>query len=126
MNEKTSNPPSNNSFLDVLTRLRSGAAVEELSDELANLIARVRATGKPGTLSFSMTITPLSRGSGNAVDVRDKIASRMPEFDAETTIFYADDQHRLHRSDPRQKEMEFQPKAIAGAMPEQASDTKVA
>lgn len=46
------------SFLDVLSQIRGGAALTDAARDLQELAQAVRETGKPGKLTFSITVEP--------------------------------------------------------------------
>lgn len=105
--------PIGNGFTTILSTLREGHTLDELSAALLDVTQRVRQTGKSGTLTLQIKVTPMSRGAGNSIGITDKITTKLPEFERETSIFFADDDYRLHREDPRQAKLDLKelPKA---------------
>lgn len=101
----TSEP--NNSFDKTLREIRSGLLLDECSQSLENLVAAVLDTGKKGKLTIKMTVKPASKGEAVCVMIEDELTVVLPTIDKPSTIFYADDNHVLQRSDPRQKELEL-------------------
>jgi hypothetical protein len=95
----------NNSFDKTLRELRHGAALDDCSKALAEVVAAVRATGKPGKLKLELSIVPTSRGDARCVTVHDDVAVKLPKGEKAITIFYADDENLLQRNDPRQREL---------------------
>lgn len=92
-------------FIDWLREQAKGTTQEELSEGLHDLIARVRDTGKKGTLQLTVEVGPL-KGDPNVLVVSDRIKLRLPEHDRQTSLFYPDKHGNLSRKDPGQLEFE--------------------
>lgn len=92
-------------FADWLREQSSGDTHEELGESLHDLIARVRDTGKGGTLTLTVSVKPL-KDDLNVLIVTDEIKLKLPEHDRKGSMFYADDNNNLTRSDPRQLSFE--------------------
>jgi len=107
MNNDTTDKLVNNAFATNLASLRDGQTLNELSEALVVLTQRVRQTGKAGTMVFSLKVIPASRGAGNALMFTGKVATKLPEFETESTIFFVDDTFGLHREDPRQRKLDL-------------------
>ncbi len=88
-------------FADWLREQSGGDTHEELGEGLHDLIARVRDTGKGGTLQLTVSVKPL-KDDLNVLIVTDEIKLKLPEHDRKGSMFYADDDNNLVRSDPRQ------------------------
>ena len=78
-----------------------GRSHDELSAALRSLVLAVAETGKPGKLTYTLSIRPQAKVEG-AVLIADTIKSTLPEFDRPESIFFATDSGDLTRSDPRQ------------------------
>lgn len=78
--------------------LRHGEASEEWAEALAEVVTAVRNTGKPGTLTIVLEVEP----GGRTVKITDRVKRKLPEFDREKAIYFADDDGGLHRRDPNQ------------------------
>lgn len=89
----------------VLQELNRGRSHRELSDELARLTQAVRDTGRPGSVTLTITVKP-SKADG-AFEIADKISSKIPAFDRPASLFFADESGNLTREDPRQIAIEF-------------------
>lgn len=100
---------SSNNFEVTVRQLRGGAALAELSAELAALVAAVRATGREGKLTFDLRIKPASEGQGETVVIIDEVKAKQPKSKTPTTMFYTDESGNLLRNDPRQREFELHP-----------------
>lgn len=94
-------PPTE--FIDVLMRQGNGATNQELSDELREIVQRVRATGKTGTLTLQLKVELVK--STNSIVILDKISAKKPEYDRPSSLFFADDDGNLLREDPNQLSM---------------------
>lgn len=88
-------------FADWLREQSTGKTHEELSDNLHELIARVRETGKKGTLALLVSIEPM-KNDHDVLLVMDQIKLRLPEHDRKASLFYPDQSGNLTRSDPNQ------------------------
>ena len=104
---KTTEPnkePVENGFMLLLQHHRGGGCLAELSERLAAVVSAVRATGKAGAVVLRIGIKPASRGV-NAVVVADSIDDKTPQEEAEASFWFATDEGRLQRSDPRQTDL---------------------
>lgn len=88
-------------FADFLREQSGGNTHDELSEALWDLVARVRDTGKKGTVSLTVTVAPM-KGSDNVLVITDEIKLRVPEHDRKASLFYADKTGNLTRQDPNQ------------------------
>ena len=95
-------PPPIRPFADWLRDQAGGTSHEELSEGLRDLVVKVTDTGKKGTLTYVVTVEPMPKVNGNALRVSDEIKLKLPEFDREVSLFFADDDRNLVRTDPRQ------------------------
>lgn len=91
-------------FVSTLKELRAGGALDDLNDTLTDLVATVRATGRPGKLTLTLSVKA-GKGNANQLMVDDTIAVKKPVKETETTIFFATDENVLQRNDPRQPEL---------------------
>jgi hypothetical protein len=97
----TASPPIR-PFADWLRDQARGATHDELSEGLRDLVAKVKDTGKKGTLTLTISVEQLKNADGNALVVKDEIRLKLPEFDRQASLFYADENNNLVRDDPRQ------------------------
>lgn len=81
-----------------------GKSHTELSIALHDLVAKVRETGKKGTLVFKVIVEPLDKEM-TALKVSDDIDLRLPQHDRPTSIAYVDRAGNLTRKDPAQLEL---------------------
>lgn len=88
---------------EVLKDIRDGALLTELPLQLTELVSAVRATGKGGKLTLTLSIKPLS--GSNQVLITDDVRVAMPEPDRPTTVLFITDDNELTRRDPRQPKL---------------------
>ena len=74
-------------FTDQIRDLRRGACALDATEQLAQLVKRVRETGKPGTFTLELKIKPASRASG-ALFITDRIAVKYPETVGNETMLF--------------------------------------
>jgi hypothetical protein len=95
-----------NSIIQTIQEIRTGGLIDELSTDLEQLIDAVKKTKKAGTLIMKLTVAPLGKGDGCAVTVEDDVSVKKPRI-RPMSIFYALDDNRLSKRDPRQKEFDL-------------------
>lgn len=88
-------------FASWLREQSSGRTHDELSEGLHDLIARVRDTGKKGTITLVVSVETL-KGDSEVLVVTDEIKLKLPEHDRSASMFYPDAHGNLTRTDPRQ------------------------
>lgn len=88
-------------FADWLREQAGGRTHDELGEALHDLVARVRDTGKKGTVTLVVTVAPMKEDVDTLV-LSDEIKLKLPEHDRKASIFYPDAAGNLTRSDPRQ------------------------
>lgn len=114
---KTNPKPTSNSFLAALQRHRGGKALEDASDRLAEVVAAVMESGKPGAVTLTLTVKQASRGQ-SAVTLTDKITAKVPVAVEPDSFWFATQDGALSKDDPRQAEMQFAPTTIEGGVQE--------
>lgn len=87
-------------FTDVLRDLRFGEALEELSKEFNGAVLAVEDTGKPATITLTVTVKPSTAG---ALEVFDDIKVKLPKASKSSSLFFATPEGNLVRNDPRQE-----------------------
>lgn len=92
-------------FLATLQTMRKGATLADLEVNLQKVVEAVREQHKPGTMTWKVVVSPNSKGSVEILAIDDEVTLKLPKAEGGTTIYYADDQNRLMRSDPKQMEM---------------------
>ncbi len=93
-------------FADALIELSGGRTHTELSEQLHDLIAAVRDTGKKGSLTLTITVSRMKNASENTLTVTDDVKAKLPAHDRNVSVFYADADGNLTRRDPNQLEFE--------------------
>lgn len=88
-------------FADWLREQSGGHTHDELSEALHDLIAKVRDTGKKGTVQLTVKVSPL-KGDIDVLVIEDEIKLNLPEHDRKASMFYPDKNGNLSRTDPRQ------------------------
>ena len=88
-------------FADWLREQSTGKTHEELSDAMYDLVARVRDTGKKGSLVLTVTIAPFDKDD-SVLLISDEIRLKLPEHHRKASIFYADKTGNVTRRDPNQ------------------------
>jgi len=96
-----------NSYEQTLREMRHGRSLAELSEELARLVAAVRDTGKAGSLTYKLTVKPASAGESITVQLEDEVVPKVPKPARGVSIFFANDDNQLQRTDPRQREFDI-------------------
>lgn len=93
--------PGARPFATWLLEQSGGKTHDEMSEALRDLVARVRDTGKKGSVSLTVTVAPL-KGDVDVLVVADEIKLRVPEHDRKASLFYPDKDGNLSRRDPNQ------------------------
>jgi hypothetical protein len=86
------------SFAAILASIRPKTDVE-LAEAMRSVLAAVKDTGKPGSLTVKFDIKLVNPG-GSEVIFSDKITSNLPERNREGSIAYTDQLNNLSRRDP--------------------------
>lgn len=109
-------------FAVFLQELRDGRAHSELSGQLAELITKVKETGKGGSLTFKIKIKPASRSADvERVTISDAITLDLPQLERGDDVFWITDDLDLTHSHPRQGTLE-----LRDATPAQPANLKEA
>lgn len=93
-------------IINILQSIRNGALIDDLTEELREIVAGVHETGKPGTLTIVIDVTPVKKMPGT-VAIGGDVKAKIPKPDKKPALFFSDEDGGLHRSDPRQREMQF-------------------
>ena len=99
---------ANKAFAVFLQDLRDGRAHSELSGQLADLLAKVKETGKAGGITLKIKIKPATRGGDvDKVTVSDQITVDLPKPERGDDFFWLTDDNDLSRNHPRQQSLEL-------------------
>ncbi len=96
-------------ILETLREVRHGALLNEMADELARVVEAVATTGKSGSRSLRLTVSPAGRGAVRTVILQDDLKAKLPEAEKEVTIFFPTEGGGLSRSDPAQMPLGLRP-----------------
>lgn len=107
VNERTGeviDDPQIRPFADFLRDLDAGRTHDKMSEALWDLVARVRDTGKKGSVSLTIVVEP-TKGDTVILTVLDEIKLKLPEHARRPSVFFSDNQGNLSRSNPNQPEL---------------------
>jgi hypothetical protein len=91
-------------FAATLQELSGGTVAARLAEQLQELTAAVKETGKKGTLTLQLVVAPLNKGNLDNLVVSAKSVVKPPEDDSATatSVFFTDKDGNLTRDDPKQ------------------------
>ena len=98
---------------DILREIRKGRPVEEATIALNDVVRAVDETGKPGSVTITLKISPAKHG-GPEKTLTAEIKAKKPIAEIAPAVFFSDAEGDLFRFDPRQEEMEL---AEVGSIP---------
>lgn len=94
-------------FADFLREVHSGRSHDELGEALHDLVARVKDTGKKGTLTYTVIVEPVKGISDDsALTITDEIKLKLPEHDRGASLFWANRDGNLERNNPNQMQFD--------------------
>jgi len=95
-------------FAVFLQDLRDGRVHADLSQQLEELLANVKETGKGGELSLKIKIKPATRGGDvDKVTISDLITLNLPKPERGEDFFWLTDDNDLTRNHPKQASLEL-------------------
>jgi hypothetical protein len=101
-------------FFKVIEELRSGLPNEALNKQLMQVVEAVKASGKKGSISIKLTITPAVKDNADQVVITDEINAVLPKIRGKDTknesgdsLFFTTISNRLQRMDPRQGNLDI-------------------
>lgn len=103
------------SYLAILGDVRGGAVVSEASDEIAKIVEAAIASGKAGSITIKLAITPHGAGQ-NGFFIQDTITAVLPKMPKDRTVMFADAEGNLQRRDPRQPDLPLSPVTAVSAV----------
>ena len=89
-------------FQETILQINNGATVAKLSEALERVVAAVRMAGKAGSITLTLKVAPASKGSTDVLMIESQVRTKLPEPERGISIFYATDNNRLVRNDPKQ------------------------
>lgn len=87
-------------FAAVFVTHAKGRAHTEASRRLTEVVEAVMETGKPGSVTVKLTVAP-DKDLAHMVKVADSVTAKVPVA-PRRSMWFADDDHTLHRNDPKQ------------------------
>lgn len=102
--------PYSSPFPVTLGTIRKGALVNELTEQLAAIVAGVMQFEKPGELVLKLKVKPAAENSEMVV-IEDSLAAKVPEADRPPTWFFATEDGGLTRKSPTQDDLPLRPVA---------------
>lgn len=106
---------SNKAFALFFQDLRDGRAHSEMSAALNELLNSVKETGKAGSLTLKIKVTPATKGGDvDKVTIADSVTLDLPKPERGQDFFWLDDDNGLTRNHPRQQTLELR-EAPAGS-----------
>ena len=96
-------PDEAQDFAAVLAQHNKGAALDEASKKLTEIIEAVRNTGKTGSITVKLTITR-SNDNKRMLKIDDDVKAVVPK-EKRRSLWFPDDNNQLHRNDPTQHEL---------------------
>lgn len=93
---------------DILRDVRKGAAVEEATNALSDVVRAVDETGKKGAVTIVVNVVPAPHG-GPEKQIIVEVKSKKPIASIAPAVFFSDQDGDLHRADPTQEDMKFAP-----------------
>jgi hypothetical protein len=92
-----------NAFVKVLSDIRQGSLVTELTVAMQNCVHAAKDLQKPAKLKLTLTFTP----QGNAMVVSDDAETKLPQQKSPGSVFFPTDADTLTRENPEQRELEL-------------------
>lgn len=110
-------------FLETLRELRAGATLDELASAVAEVVAAVKCSNKPGEIRLTLKFKPPKKGDVTYITVEDQVTVKAPRLDRGDTVFFPLADNSLSRANPAQRSLELQvieadPKATSTAQSE--------
>lgn len=96
-------------LIETLMAQRKGAMVIEADEKLRKLVKTCMETGKGGSFTLKLKLTP----TAEAVVLRDDVSTAPPKPENLGTTFFADDDGTLSRNNPKQLELVPDEKVVA-------------
>ena len=93
-----------------MSQIRGGAALHDAGKKLQELVAAVRATNKPGEITFTIKVAP-DKTDDRVVTMKPVVKAKIPEKGWSEGIFFLTPDGRLTKEDPAQLEMQMEREA---------------
>lgn len=116
--ESTETPGPSNAFVRVLQIHGKGEVCNLMADAMRECIEAVTLTGKAATATLKVKFLPAAKGA-YAIEFA-PVAVKLPVVEPARSLWYGDDEHNLHREDPKQKDLPLKTvQTVAAAEPQQ-------
>lgn len=96
-------------IIDSLRRIRGGAFLDEASEQLAQLVSAVDATGKAGKITLEISVKKMSKGAMGVIGL---VKLSAPKELPDTTLMFPTPEGDLLTEDPRQQKLELKTVAV--------------
>lgn len=95
-------------FAVFLQELRDGRTHIELSTALADLLGKVKDTGKAGSIVLEIKVKPAGKGSDvDKVVIFDKVTTKLPAPERGEDFYWLTDDNDLSRNHPKQSTLDL-------------------
>jgi hypothetical protein len=94
-------------FAQTLAFLSRGSLDGELAEALAEVVKRVRETGKAGELTLKLKVSMLNQRDEDAVKVTPAVSTKLPKLASFETVMFSTYDGDLLRNDPRQQSLDL-------------------
>lgn len=101
------NDTEDQDFAFVLMQHSGGRAHTEASKKLAEVVEAVRETGKAGSITVTLKISR-DKEMPRVMKIDDSVKAVVPK-ETRRSLWFPDDDNRLHRNDPRQEPLFDEP-----------------
>jgi hypothetical protein len=88
-------------FSELIPFLRRGELDEDFALQLRHLAEKVKLTGKPGTITLTLKVTPNGKNSDEAL-IYDAVKVAAPQPDNSGCLIFIGQEGELSRTDPSQ------------------------
>lgn len=96
-------PAPSNAFTRILQVHGRGEIANELGEALQKAVEAVAMTGKPSKIGLTVKILPAAKGA-YAIEFS-PVKLTLPETERAKSLWFGDQEYRLHREDPKQKDL---------------------
>ncbi|QYG07151.1 hypothetical protein [Janthinobacterium sp. PAMC25594] len=95
-------------FAVFLQELRDGRTHIELTTALADLLGKVKDTGKAGSITLQIGVKPAGKGADvDKVVIMDKITTKLPTPERGEDFYWLTDDNDLSRNHPKQSTLDL-------------------
>jgi hypothetical protein len=94
-------------FSQTLAFLSRGSLDGELAEALAEVVKRVRETGKSGELTLKLKVSMLNARDEDAVKVTPAVMTKLPKLAPFETVMFSTYDGSLLRNDPSQRQLDL-------------------